>query len=164
MIISANHVFFWKSKLANWHHVNFDAVVDGEKLHFSNTEQYFMYVKAVTFKDYDTAKKILKYGSNPKIAKDLGREVKNYDDNVWAKMRYQVMLDANMLRYTQDEESKELILDPKFDGKKFVEASPYDHIWGIACGERDALDDCSNWKGENLMGKVLDEVRKKLKK
>ena len=73
------------------------------------------------------------------------------------------MLDANMLKYSQNEELKNLLLSPKFEGKHYVESSPYDRIWGIGCGEREALDDGSNWNGQNLLGKVLDEVREKLK-
>lgn len=163
MVLSDNHVFFWKSSFSNWYRSIFEAEVEGEMLTFYNSEQYFMYIKALTFKDYDTAKKILRHGSNPKIAKDLGREVKNYDDAVWNEKRYGVMLDANMLKYSQNEELKNLLLSPKFEGKHFVEASPVDRIWGIGCGEREALDDGSNWNGQNLLGKVLDEVREKLR-
>jgi ribA/ribD-fused uncharacterized protein len=123
-----------------------------------------MYVKAITFKDYKTSERILKEGISPRIAKDLGRLVKNYDDKVWDEKRYQVMLDANILKFTQHKESRDILLNPKFDGKHFVEASPYDGIWGIRCGENEALDDESNWNGRNLLGKVLDEVREKLVK
>jgi predicted NAD-dependent protein-ADP-ribosyltransferase YbiA (DUF1768 family) len=45
-----------------------------------------------------------------------------------------------------------------------VEASPIDGIYGIKCGETEALDDKSNWNGLNLLGKALDEVREKLLK
>jgi predicted NAD-dependent protein-ADP-ribosyltransferase YbiA (DUF1768 family) len=67
-----------------------------------------------------------------------------------------------MFKYTQNPELNLTILDPQFNGKKFVEASPIDGIWGIKCGEEEALDDESNWNGLNLLGKVLDEVRRRL--
>jgi ribA/ribD-fused uncharacterized protein len=55
------------------------------------------------------------------------------------------------------------ITDPVLEGKKFVEASPYDKIWGIGLGEADPkADDETQWLGENRLGKVLDEVRAKL--
>ena len=55
------------------------------------------------------------------------------------------------------------ILDPEFYGKTFVEASPSDGIWGIKMGIKDkgVLDE-RNWKGQNLLGKALTEVRSKL--
>ena len=72
------------------------------------------------------------------------------------------MVDANYLKYSQNEDLKKLILNDEFEGKGFVEASPLDGIWGIKCGETEALDDKSNWNGLNLLGKALDEVRKTL--
>jgi predicted NAD-dependent protein-ADP-ribosyltransferase YbiA (DUF1768 family) len=55
------------------------------------------------------------------------------------------------------------MLDSEFDGKTFVEASPIDGIWGIKMGikEHGVLDE-RNWNGQNLLGKVLTEVRGKL--
>ena len=60
-----------------------------------------MYEKAVVFGDEETAEKILQEGKNPKRAKQLGRQVKNYDDAVWNKIRYHIMLYANIHKYFQ---------------------------------------------------------------
>jgi hypothetical protein len=122
-----------------------------------------MYRKAKTFGDEEIAERILSEGKNPKTAKALGRKVKNYDDTVWNEKRYQVMTDAIMYKFSQDNKLKELLMNPEFDGKKFVEASPYDGIWGIKCDEATASDDESTWNGLNLLGKALDDVRDKLK-
>jgi hypothetical protein len=47
----------------------------------------------------------------------------------------------------------------------FVEASPYDCIWGIGMGKsEEGINDPDNWKGLNLLGKVLDEVKYLLNK
>jgi hypothetical protein len=165
MKITDKHVFFWRSAFSNWHISPFVAEIEGKKLEFTTSEQYFMYVKAITFKDYETAERILKEGISPRIAKDLGRLVKNYDDKVWDEKRYQVMLDANILKFTQHKESRDILLNPKFDGKHFVESSPVDRIWGVGLGENDPLIvDEKNWRGRNLLGKVLDEVRERLLK
>ena len=108
--------------------------------------------------------KIVFEGKNPKTAKTLGRKVRNYDDNVWNEKRYQVMVDACYLKFSSNEELKSNILSDEFNGKHFVEASPYDGIFGIKCSETEALDDKSNWNGRNLLGKALDEVRERLLK
>ncbi len=58
-----------------------------------------------------------------------------------------------------------MLLNKEFDGKKFCEASPIDIVWGVGLGEDDPLiDDESNWRGQNLLGKALDEVRNTLLK
>ena len=163
MGVTEKCVYFWGEFPSNWHPCRFTVDRDGRELEFFNSEQYFMYEKAVVFGDEETAEKILQEGKNPKRAKQLGRQVKNYDDEVWNKIRYQIMVYANMHKYLQNKDLRELLLKEEFDDKKWVEASPLDGIWGIKCDEATALDDESNWNGENLLGKVLNEVRGILK-
>jgi len=163
MNVTDKHVLFWGEWPSNWYPAEFDAetIIDGEreKHHFYNSEQYFMYMKAVIFGDKEVAKKILDTKS-PKKAKELGRIVKGYDDKVWNDIRYKIMVDANKAKYSQNEGLKKLITSDDFKGKEFVEASPVDGIWGIKLRENDPLaDDEKNWKGLNLLGKALNETR-----
>lgn len=164
MRVTDKHVYFWGEFLSNWYPARFTEAREGKTLEFFNSEQYFMYEKARAFGDEEIAMRILFEGKNPKQAKSLGRKVKGYNDEVWNKMRYKVMLRANLLKYLQNKDIEKLLLNEEFDGKNFVEASPIDCIWGIGCDEATALDDESNWNGQNLLGKVLDEVRDILKR
>jgi len=44
-----------------------------------------------------------------------------------------------------------------------VEASPFDRKWGIGLdASKAAASDPSKWRGENLLGKILTEVREEL--
>lgn len=163
MNVTDKHVLFWGEWPSNWYRAEFDVevMINGEKQkkHFFNSEQYFMYMKAIVFGDYDTAEKILKT-KDPKKAKALGREVKNYDDKVWNEMRYKIMVDANKAKYGQNKEIAALLTSEEFKGKGFVEASPVDGVWGIKLAENDPLaDDEASWKGQNLLGKALNETR-----
>ena len=163
MNVTDKHVLFWGEWPSNWYPAEFDVevLINGEKQkkHFFNSEQYFMYMKAIVFGDYDTAEKILKT-KNPKKAKALGREVKNYDDKVWNEMRYKIMVDANKAKYGQNKELADVLTSEVFKGRGFVEASPIDGIWGIRMSEDDPLaDDEASWKGQNLLGKALNETR-----
>ena len=162
------YVFFWKEhpfcnftkckiKFANPYYV-----ADGDNpFYFSSSEQMFMWFKAMFFFDTETAEKILKT-SDPEEARRLGREVKGYDDKKWNDVRVHYMKTAVSAKFIQNKELRDKLIDPKYDGKQFVEASPYDRIWGIGCDQDSALklDNYKNW-GRNELGKILNEVREK---
>ena len=164
MKVTDKYVYFWGEFLSNWYPARFTEARDGKTLEFFNSEQYFMYEKAKAFGDEETAMRILFEGKDPKQAKSLGRKVKGYSDEVWDKMRYKVMVRANLLKYLQNKDLEKLLLNDEFEGKNFCEASPIDIVWGVGLAENDPLiDDESNWRGQNLLGKALDEVRSILK-
>ena len=145
------HVYFWGSVFSNFHPVSFEY-----KGHiFDNSEQAFMWKKAMYFKDFEIAKKILNE-TNPQKAKSLGRKVKNYNDS-WDDVREQIMYEVNLSKYkTKYLQNILLSTSPLI----IVEASPVDKIWGVGLSKEDPLIlDESNWKGQNLLGKVLMKVR-----
>ena len=118
---------------------------------FNCTEQAFMWVKAVTFNDWDVAGKIIAE-SNPVTIKALGRMVKNYDDARWNSIRYDVMKAVNMAKYCSpfNTDIRKILMST---GNAYLfEDSPYDYIWGVG----------KTGTGQNLLGKVLMEIRKYL--
>jgi ribA/ribD-fused uncharacterized protein len=151
--ITDTHVFFWGSELSNWHPCNFKY-----KEHiFHNSEQAFMWEKAMYFGDHETASMILACPT-PSVAKKLGRKVKNFDKTVWLTAGYEAMLNVNYAKFDQNKGLKSSLLST--ENKTIVEASPYDVIWGIGLHwEDDKVLDESQWRGMNLLGKVLMEVR-----
>jgi ribA/ribD-fused uncharacterized protein len=156
--ITDTHVFFWGSELSNWYNCKFEYLGNT----FSNSEQAFMSRKAAYFEDWEIFEKILKTGQNPKTAKKLGREIKNFNAEFWTEVCFEEMVDVNFAKYSQNSDLKELLLST--GDKTLVEASPYDTVWGIGLHWED--DDCldeNKWKGTNLLGKALMEVRKLLK-
>lgn len=165
MRITDDYVFFYKDWLSNYQKTNFVfPSVYCPIFTFRTTEQAFMYFKALCFKDYKTAKEIYDNGENPDKCRQLGRKVMFYNDEVWSQIRYQLFYDLNFQKYSQDKKLKEKLLDKKFDGKIFVEASPIDRIWGVGLDENNPLiDDESNWRGKNYLGKIITEIRIKLK-
>lgn len=155
--ITDKYVFFWGSILSNWYTCEFE--YKGIKFH--NSEQAFMWEKAMFFGDEETAAKILKT-PNPRENKRLGRTVKNFDRDMWLKRGYDVMREVCFQKFSQNEELKTTLLST--GDKIIVEASPEDVIWGIGLyhNNDDVLDE-SKWKGLNLLGKALGEVREALK-
>ncbi len=164
MKITDKYVLFWRDKLGNWTNVpnkikHFSFTPSGH-LTFNTSEQLFMYLKAQYFKDTDTCNKILAAGT-PKEAKELGRQVKGFSEEAWEKVRESAMFTALNCRRSSDPEFKERLLTPEWRNLEFVEASPYDRIWGIGLGEDDLrAEDKSQWKGLNLLGKCLCELRR----
>ena len=161
--VTDKYVFFYGSFLSNFARCKFTWAYMGHIHEFFCTEQAFMWAKAQYFGDYATAKKILDVIGDPMECKKLGRLVQNYDDEKWSAIRYEVMRDVNFARFNQCSYHYNKLMVPEFDGKTFVEASPVDGIWGIKMGIKDkGILDERNWKGQNLMGKAITEVRERL--
>lgn len=153
--VTDTHVFFWGSPLSNFYPCTIEW--GGEK--FLSSEQLFMWFKAIYFADEETANLILKT-TTPKEAKELGRKVRGFDEKMWSTVREEYMKLALHLKFTQNKTLRQYLLQSTFDGKKFVEGSPYDKIWGIGIAWDDPTgDDESTWKGQNLLGKCLNEIR-----
>jgi len=131
-------------------------------IRFSSAEQFMMYEKAVLFKDHDAAKEILKT-DHPQEQKAIGRKVKNFDQSIWQKKSVDIVDEANKAKFTQNPTLLDQLM--KTTGKTLVEASPTDLIWGVGLTEDDErILNRKNWKGDNLLGIVLTELREELRK
>ncbi len=142
--------------LSNWYLSDF--MVDG--ILFSSMEQYMMYKKAVLFSDIETAKEILSIKEVGKI-KALGRQVKNYDDVIWNGRRQVIIYQGLLEKFHQNQELKERLL--KTGDAILAECAVQDKIWGIGLSMKDEQRfTISKWRGQNLLGFALMEVREKL--
>ena len=125
---------------------------------FSNSEQAFMWRKAMFFKDYEIAHRILTKAHQPNYAKSLGRKVKNFDNEQWDRVRYDIMKEVVKDKINQFDELQVFVRNNK--DKIFVEASPFDAIWGVKLSENDdKILDPSNWNGRNLLGEIYNELK-----
>jgi ribA/ribD-fused uncharacterized protein len=151
------HVFFWGSYLSNWAKYKFT-----HKGHTYNcSEQAMMAEKALLFQDKTTFDRIMQ-SSDPREQKAFGREVAHYNEEVWVENRYRIMVDILHSKFAQNI-SIALELEATNE-KTIVESSSYDNVWGIAMHASDPdIHDESKWKGLNLLGKALMEVRQRLR-
>ena len=91
--------------LSNWYKSKF--IVDHVK--FSSMEQFMMYQKAITFQDQTIAKEILQTRDSAKI-KQMGRQVRNYNDHIWNGIRQIVVYEGLIAKFSQNEELKRLLI------------------------------------------------------
>ncbi len=94
--------------------------------------------------------------------KGLGRKVKPYDNEKWGQNRFRLVAEGVLAKFQQNEELGKYLLSTAND--ILVEASPTDEIWGIGLSESEAkVTPPEKWKGQNLLGKVLMDVRSQIK-
>ena len=145
--------------LSNWYLSRF--YYPAETHGFTSVEQWLMYNKAKLFKDTDSMKKVM-LEIRPDIIKKIGRQVKDFDNSVWASKRYDILLEGLRLKFSQSKELKEKLIGT--GDKILVELAANDLIYGVGVSYKDpnALDS-SNWRGQNLLGSALMQVREELK-
>ena len=150
-------ILFNNGYLSNWYHSPF--TING--ICYDSIEQYMMYQKALTFNDVETAEKILKT-KNFREVKNLGRQVKNYNDTIWNGIRQIVVYEGLLAKFSQNEDIKNQLLTT--GNEVLVECSATDKIWAISL-TIDNVDskDMTKWKGQNLLGFSLMKVRDKLR-
>lgn len=135
-----------------------DFVVDGLK--FNCCEQYMMFKKAMLFNDTKSAQDILAC-NDPSVQQKLGRRVKNYNQEVWDENKYKIVYEGNKARFEQSLECRMILMAT--GSKILCEASKFDLVWGCGLAQSDSrILDEKNWTGQNLLGKVLTQVKKDL--
>lgn len=160
-------VFFWGHKapaegvdascFSQWFEAGFD--VDG--VHYPTAEHFMMAGKARLFDDAEMLAAILA-SSHPGDAKKLGRKVRGFDQDAWSRERSNIVVAGNVAKFGQNPALGAYLLGT--GDRVLVEASPRDRIWGIGMGKNnpDAADP-RKWRGSNLLGFALMEVRTTLR-
>lgn len=136
--------------------------IDENGTYFNCTEKYLMYMKAKTFEQNNNKllEDILTINSPP-VLKKIGRKVKNYDDEIWSGIRFNIMVNGLRLKFSQNEELKQRLLGT--ENKLLYEASSRDKIWGIGFSLKNAIFVNVEEYGLNLLGKALMVIRDELK-
>jgi hypothetical protein len=162
-----SYLFFWghtpknensidKSCFSQWYPSPFNI----NEVNYKTAEHWMMVKKALLFYDSETAEKILA-AEKPAVAKALGRKVKNFDAAIWSNNAYNFVIEGNYHKFSEKEQLKNYLLNT--GNAIIVEASPPDIIWGIGLPQ-DAPEaaDPFKWRGTNLLGFALMEVRDQL--
>jgi hypothetical protein len=148
-----DYYFFWGGYCSQWAESPFEEF--GEI--FNCAEQFMMAAKAKVFNDEESFKKIMATNS-PREQKALGRKVKNFNAETWNTVARDYVTLGNYNKFTQNEEFLDSLR--KHRGKFFVEASPYDKVWGIGLGtDAEGIENPANWQGTNWLGQCINAAR-----
>ncbi|MEV0708421.1 NADAR family protein [Nocardia aurea] len=143
--------------LSQWWEAEFTV----DDIAFASAEHYMMWRKAMLFDDAATARRVLAAG-HPKQAKDLGREVRGFDENHWNAHRFEIVVAGSTAKFAQHTELGAYLLGT--GDRVLVEASPVDRIWGIGLAADDVrAEDPRRWRGLNLLGFALMRARAALR-
>lgn len=135
---------------------------------FFTVEQYFEWIKSVVFKDYysqdllEVSDPFNCYHISAKKSVCVGHSVKNYNDEIWKKIREDIMIGILLRRcgplYSKRNPDYKDWWNPEYNNLHFVNAASKDRIWGIGYCWKDAMKNKEDW-GDNLLGKCYDKVR-----
>jgi len=161
-LTSTDTIYFFKPEnpygfLSQWYPSEFSEV-SGPPVKYINTEQYMMAKKAQLFSDEEAYKKIMS-ATSPSTMRKIGRSIRGFHEGKWDDQKYEIVLQGNMLKFSQNEDLRQKLLDTS--PAILAEASPWDNIWGIGIS-CDEAQKGTPWQGENLLGKVLIDVRRYL--
>lgn len=159
MRITNEYVFFWTADevYSNFYYSPFYH----EGVFFKWSEQAIMWRKAKLFGAEKVMKKIL-LAEEPQQCKILGRSKEiNFCDEVWDENKEKIFLEVLRDKFKLTELREQLLSTGE---RELVEASPYDTIWGIGMRENHPdVTDKKKWRGQNLLGKLLTELREEIK-
>lgn len=152
-----NGVYFKSGYPSQWFLASF-TLGDVE---YNCCEQRMMHAKALYFNDVETAELIM-LAKEPKEQKKLGRLVKNFNEDEWNTVADQIVYQANVAKFSQNEDLKALLLAT--NDKQFVECSPYDKIWGNGLDITTTLRTPQHeWQGTNRLGIAIMRARSTLR-
>ena len=116
--------------------------------------------KARLFGDRAAIDRVLA-SDDPGAAKAAGRQVRDFDETLWRGRRFDIVVAGNLAKFDQNAEIRDFLLGTR--SRVLVEASPHDRIWGIGLSEKSpAATNPFLWKGLNILGFALMEVRDRL--
>ena len=89
--------------------------------------------------------------------------MRGFDEARWSAARREIVLLGNLKKFQQNPPLAKFLLST--GSCVLVEASPVDRVWGIGLAADDErAANPLQWRGENLLGFALMEVRDRLAK
>jgi ribA/ribD-fused uncharacterized protein len=149
--------FFTKHSPLSNHHPSKFSVND---ISYNCMEQYIMMNKAKLFKDMEKYTQLVQE-NDPKIQKQLGRKIENFQIKEWLKEVDNIVYNGLMAKFSQNANLKAFLMQT---GDSHIFEASTDKIWGVGLNLWDKnLFDISKHAGKNKLGNLLMKVRDNLK-
>ncbi|MBJ6614517.1 MULTISPECIES: NADAR family protein [unclassified Streptomyces] len=133
--------------------------VDG--VEYATAEHWMMAAKARLFGDAEGLRRVLAAG-HPSAAKNAGRLVRGFDEEVWRRERFGIVVEGSVHKFAAHGELRSFLLGT--GDRVLVEASPVDRVWGTGlAADAEGASDPVRWRGPNLLGFALMEARRRLR-
>ena len=144
---------------SNWYPAEFDYA----GIHFAHSEQFMMYHKVLMFRKLELAEQIMQTNDPAECKKIAGQRFSEFNAAVWEKTCYRIVRRGVRAKFVQNPEILQILLGT--GNTLLAECSPYDKKWGIGINitDPDRLN-IANWKGKNLLGRILMEIREELRR
>ncbi|WP_221353999.1 NADAR family protein [Streptomyces beigongshangae] len=128
---------------------------------YRTAEHWMMAHKARLFGDA-RAERLALEAPDAALAKKAGRLVQGFDEAVWERERFGIVVEGSVRKFASDEALRGFLLGT--GERVLVEASPVDRVWGIGlAADDDRAADPARWQGQNLLGFALMEARSRLR-
>lgn len=146
-----------KGGLSQW----FEAPFVVDDVRYLTAEHWMMAEKARLFGDPEAERAAIE-AANPALAKAAGRTVRDFDDSVWERERFEIVVRGNTHKFAAHLDMREFLL--RTGSRVLVEASPRDRVWGIGMSaQNENAENPAAWRGLNLLGFALMEARERLR-
>lgn len=143
---------------SNW----YPAAFDYAGVHFANSEQFMMFHKVMMFHKLELADQIMRTSDPAKCKRIAGQKFSEFDSELWEKTCQTVVKRGVKAKFSQNEDILKILLGT--GNALLAECSPYDKKWGIGIDIKDPDRlVIAKWKGRNLLGRILMEVREELR-
>ena len=144
---------FLKGVFSQWHATAFDL----EGFGFVTAEQWMMFAKAKLFED-ETSADAIRATDDPSEQKRLGASVASFEQDVWDQWKVEIVYRGSLAKFSQNAGARRQLKSTA--PAMLVEANPRDWIWGVGLSaDNPAVNTYTDWKGENLLGRILTKVR-----
>ena len=152
-------LFFGQDSIFSNLHMSTPICIDGKT--YSCNEQYYTYSMAMFHKDKQLAEKSMAT-NDPYELVALHKQVPNYVREKWEPEGERILYLANMAKYTQNAAAREALLNTH---DNIIGEASYSTTWGIGSALHDVRStDSRNWRGRNIMGNILMNIRSVLRK